>query len=397
MANTSIYAAFERLWQHVVAKLGDKANADHSHDDVYYTETEIDAKFSEVEDLKTLVGDTPVSEQINNAIADSSIIDKLPGYKTEGMTYTDADGNEQTCDNGEIFNDYRDVTFGENDDIAFPVTGLSAGNIASGEYSHAEGTLTIASGGVSHAEGSNTLASGAFSHAEGHSTTASGAYAHAEGFATIASGIGSIAEGQASQAIGPFSHAEGYETVTNGEHSHAEGYRTIASGEIQHVSGKYNVEDTENKYSHIVGNGTSEDNRFNAHTLDWDGNAWFQGDVYVGGTSQDDGVAVGEALATKIDSPTTAEVNQVLAVKTVDEDGKPTEWEAVTITADGAGIEVDATLSESGDAADAKVTGDRFTVIESQIPVVLTQDEYDALVASGEINENTIYLISEEW
>lgn len=42
MANTSIYNAFERMWQHVIAKLGDKANAEHTHDDIYYTETEVD-------------------------------------------------------------------------------------------------------------------------------------------------------------------------------------------------------------------------------------------------------------------------------------------------------------------------------------------------------------------
>lgn len=42
------------------------------------------------------------------------------------------------------------------------------------------------------------------------------------------------------------------------------------------------------KYAHIVGNGTSDDNRSNAHTLDWDGNAWYAGTLRVGGTSYDD-------------------------------------------------------------------------------------------------------------
>ena len=37
--------------------------------------------------------------------------------------------------------------------------------------------------------------------------------------------------------------------------------------------------DTENKYAHIVGNGENETKRSNAHTLDWDGNAWFAGSV----------------------------------------------------------------------------------------------------------------------
>jgi hypothetical protein len=46
MANTSILAAFERMWQHVVAVLGSKADINHNHDDIYYTESEIDSKLS---------------------------------------------------------------------------------------------------------------------------------------------------------------------------------------------------------------------------------------------------------------------------------------------------------------------------------------------------------------
>ena len=45
-------------------------------------------------------------------------------------------------------------------------------------------------------------------------------------------------------------------------------------------------------YVHIVGNGASSSALSNAHTLDWSGNAWFAGDVYVGstsGTNKDDG------------------------------------------------------------------------------------------------------------
>lgn len=32
MANASILAAFERMWQHVVAVVGNKADTDHTHD-----------------------------------------------------------------------------------------------------------------------------------------------------------------------------------------------------------------------------------------------------------------------------------------------------------------------------------------------------------------------------
>lgn len=67
-----------------------------------------------------------------------------------------------------------------------------------------------------------------------------------------------------------------------GEYSHAEGTGTIATGKHQHVQGRYNVNDGENKYAHIVGNGTNDESRSNAHTVDWDGNAWYAGKVSAG-------------------------------------------------------------------------------------------------------------------
>lgn len=79
-------------------------------------------------------------------------------------------------------------------------------------------------------------------------------------------------------AIGNYSHSEG-SGLASGDYSHAEGIGTIANGKYSHTQGKYNIEDTENKYAHIVGNGKSEDTRSNAHTLDWDGNAWYAGKV----------------------------------------------------------------------------------------------------------------------
>lgn len=69
--------------------------------------------------------------------------------------------------------------------------------------------------------------------------------------------------------------------IASGKNSIAEGNHTIATGENQHVSGRYNVEDTKDKYVKIVGNGT-ETVKSNAHTLDWDGNAWFAGKVSIG-------------------------------------------------------------------------------------------------------------------
>ena len=226
--------------------------------------------------------------------------------------------------------------------------------VAFGECSHAEGQNTTASSYGSHAEGQNTTASSDGSHAEGLQTTASGSVSHAEGYLTTASGNYSHAEGHGSNtlpdtvtsdstnddiiaayndiggfslakgyashvegvdnlALGDISHAEGLKTTASGDHSHAEGWDVIASGTgshaegygtkassgFQHVQGKRNIEDPYNNYAHIVGNGNDDSVRSNAHTLDWSGNAWFAGDVYVGSTSGTHKDAGSKKLATE--------------------------------------------------------------------------------------------------
>lgn len=122
-------------------------------------------------------------------------------------------------------------------------------------------------------------ASGEASHAEGMATTASGKYSHAEGKEAKAEGWQSHAEGLKTTAKGDQSHAEGSFTSATRPAAHAEGWQTIASSSYQHVQGKYNIEDAAEKYAHIVGNGTRDTSRSNAHTLDWSGNAWYAGTV----------------------------------------------------------------------------------------------------------------------
>ena len=159
-----------------------------------------------------------------------------------------------------------------------------------GEGAFAEGYQTTASGYASHAEGNFTIASGYASHAEGSGTKASAHYAHAEGQVTTASGFTSHAEGYQTTASRDCSHAEGISTTASGKYSHTEGSNTTAIGDFQHVQGKLNIADTTS--AHIVGNGKTLEECSNAHTLDWDGNAWYSGDVYVGstsGTNRDDG------------------------------------------------------------------------------------------------------------
>ena len=102
-------------------------------------------------------------------------------------------------------------------------------------------------------------------------------------------GVSSHAEGYDTTASGSDSHAEGISTTASGVSSHAEGWNTTASSDYQHVQGKFNVGDSQGKYAHIVGNGTTVSARSNAHTLDWNGVPWFKGRPQFGGTAMDNG------------------------------------------------------------------------------------------------------------
>lgn len=188
--------------------------------------------------------------------------------------------------NGGTGNDSGYVRAGQkaNTTIGNYATAEGYSNTASGNYSHAEGYNTTASGGDSHAEGYNTIASGLYAHAEGGGdaltgyTTASHNASHAEGYATTASGLYTHTEGERTSASARCAHAEGNGSTASGAYSHAEGQGTIAKGMFSHAQGKYNIQDNNDTYAHIVGNGTSSA-RSNAHTVDWEGNAWFAGDV----------------------------------------------------------------------------------------------------------------------
>lgn len=157
------------------------------------------------------------------------------------------------------------------------------GGLAIGNYSHSEGSQTWAAH-QSHAEGFMTASMLNGAHAEGIRTSARGRGSHTEGYGTHTEGDYSHAEGVENTANASGSHVEGYKNTTNTDavYSHVEGGHNIANGEYQHVQGKYNVEDTENKYAHIVGGGDPNNGdpiRKNIHTLDWNGNAYFEGDI----------------------------------------------------------------------------------------------------------------------
>lgn len=235
--------------------------------------------------------DKPVST-LQQAEFDKKLnIDKAVGKNVAGQEFTVNDKKVTAEEGAEIFNDYTE-------------------NRATGRYSHAEGYNTEASAWRAHAEGGDTSARGDDSHAEGYSTKADGSSSHSEGHYTYSAGFGSHSEGRGTTADGGASHAEGEFTRASGEYSHAEGHGTTATSESQHVEGRYNVEDTENKFVHIIGNGTADGARSNAFAIDWNGN------IYVNNSPT--GVNVND-LQTASHTHTNKEIIDKLSV---DESGK---------------------------------------------------------------------------
>ena len=185
-------------------------------------------------------------------------------------------------------------------------TTFGKNNIASGAYSCAEGDQTIATGEGSHSEGYGYIGSFTASHRDGTTYAVTGSMdVVAVGRIVIYEVAGTI-DSAIITAVNntlnlvtldkEFSFSgmkvvNVYARGSAGKYSHTEGMNTGAGSECQHVQGKYNIYDDANKYAHIVGNGTNAAPS-NAHTLDWNGNAWFAGNVYVGGTSQEDGATM---------------------------------------------------------------------------------------------------------
>lgn len=190
----------------------------------------------------------------------------------------------------------------ENSVVGQSSIALGADVVASGIASSAVGGSCQATNVCAHAEGASTHATGTYSHAENAGTTASGAKSHAEGERSVASGDVSHAEGYWTASNGACSHSEGSGNTANGICSHAEGYKNTAAGADQHVQGKWAITDNSGVFCHIVGNGTDNDHRSNAHTVDWNGNAEYAGDVKAnacGGQNPVSLVAVASEVATK--------------------------------------------------------------------------------------------------
>lgn len=134
----------------------------------------------------------------------------------------------------------------------------------------------------------NPIFTGTFSQNRKSNTTV-GTNSFSSGDNCEASAEDSHAEGRYTIASGHYSHAEGNYTTASGMASHAAGTVTVANHASQYTFGEYNVEDsssasalTRGNYIEIVGNGTASNAKSNARTLDWNGNEYLNGYLYVG-------------------------------------------------------------------------------------------------------------------
>ena len=261
------------------------------------SDSQNDSKFA----LKNEVND--FSSQITVIENDMTEISAKTGYLLSAVTETWFDENQNTIP--WVINDISTLVLGlrnrvldleEYDHVGKVYPGSSSGevfnnytsNIASGAYSHAEGSGATAMGDASHAEGNSTSATGSYSHAEGYLSLADGYYTHAEGRGCVASLDGA--------------HAEGYATSATALYTHTEGYHTIANNNYEHACGRYNKSDDTSTSSRqtrfSIGVGTSDTARRNAIE------AKSNGDVYIYGVGGFDGqndadadvLPIGEAI-----------------------------------------------------------------------------------------------------
>ena len=251
------------------------------------------------------------------ALGTNSII---TGYNaTAKGPHSFAGGSGTTASGVAAFAYGSGATASGNDSFSF-----GAGTTAKGHQSVAFGGSTTAEGMGSFALGGGTKAIGQYSAAFGGGTTAKGDYSLALGGGATANGSYSFAFGTGAQANGMFSLAfgGGNTVFANGLASIAIGNGVTANGESQTVLGTLNIVDTlqanssKGNYLYILGNGSGAI-RSNAHTIDWNGNAWFQGSVYVGGTSQTNGaekLLTQSDLAAILPVPTAADAGKILRV-----------------------------------------------------------------------------------
>lgn len=132
-------------------------------------------------------------------------------------------------------------------------------------------TISIANGGciIGGVGTSNNLFRARYGGLAGGYTNSSGTTIEAWEFGALAYG---------------YTDASNETVAATGIGAQALGCNVRARGQAQMVHGRHNVEDSNSIYAEIVGNGNSNSVRSNASALDWSGNQYLAGSLYVGCT-----------------------------------------------------------------------------------------------------------------
>ena len=149
------------------------------------------------------------------------------------------------------------------------------------------GAYSVAIGDNSESSGMwSTVSGGSWNKAKGRFSTVSGGSSNnASGeSSSITGGSNNVASGAYSAVLG------GYFNTASGSHSAVlSGVENIANHKSQTVFGEYNISDPSSadsfvrgNYIEIVGNGTADNARSNARTLDWSGNETLAGGLTLG-------------------------------------------------------------------------------------------------------------------
>ena len=226
----------------------------------------------------------------------SVLVNAKPGEKCEGKTFsiptgeTDADGNaiyeEKTAGIGtERFNVYEDASFEWNG-----VTRTFTPCRPIGKFISARGTGNISRGLLEDVCGADNKTG-----EKDIGTRQSGCMNYAESYFGSQDGCGGTLTGKYGRTSGAYNVARGYACEARGRYTIADGSHGNASGRPQETFGQFNIPDDTQKYMAIGGNGTDNEHRSNAYMLDYDGNAYFSGNVKIGGTPTDDNDAVTKA------------------------------------------------------------------------------------------------------
>nr|DAM31259.1 MAG TPA: hypothetical protein [Ackermannviridae sp.] len=117
-------------------------------------------------------------------------------------------------------------------------------------------TYNVATGNFSHAEGKLTKVNGEASHVEGYSNTVNALHAHGEGHQNIVSADDSHAEGKENTVSGEYAHVEGYKNKVQSNAGHAEGTTTTVSAVNAHTEGNSTYVHSTAENSHAEGTGS---------------------------------------------------------------------------------------------------------------------------------------------